>query len=166
MSLDDGVLKSTVERSVGLADVYVCRLALKGSKKNAAGVRRQRNVEQLVLWRAHESLRVIEEDQVWFGDVIGGAREYLDEFNGIASNREGRRCICFIGRPLWRPFLLSSHPSALRTGLCFPPSSLQLPPLIPCGSSLRLDARTVCQSTHSPVFRAPPSPYTQDFAPR
>lgn len=164
MSLNDGVLKGTVNRSMRPAYVYVCRLALRGSKKNATGVRRHRNVEQPSPERAQDSLSVIEEDQVWFGDIVEGAWEYLDEFNGIARSHEGRRCIYFIGRPFWRPFLLFSHASAFRTGLCFPPSTHQLPTLIPCGSSLRVSTCTVCQSALRPVFRAPPSPHTQDFS--
>ena len=166
MSLYDGVSKVAAGRTKKPACVHTCRPASRGAKENAAGSCHQRDVIQQAMhpgWK-WESVRVVDEDQVRFGDANGGRCGYLVKFNDVAVSRE---VICgegLIGRLFRRPFLLFPHPSALRTKLCFYPSSPQLPPITSCGPSPYRCALVVCQSALRPAFRAPPSHHTQDFS--
>ena len=57
------------------ANVYTCRSALRGLKEKTARAWRQRDVEQPVLEQALESLGVIDENQIWFGNAVEGGCE-------------------------------------------------------------------------------------------
>jgi hypothetical protein len=166
MSLYDGTPRVTAGRIKKPTYVYMCRSALTGTKEDVAWMSRRRDVREPILHLelAWESVRVVDKNQVWFVGITRGGWRFLGEFDDVAVGNEGGWREKLIGRAFVRPFLLLSHPSALRTGLCLASSSHQLPTLTSCSSSPRVRALAVCQSVLLPVFRPPPLTQAQDFS--